>query len=378
MKEGTRNLLVGLFVILSLIVLGVLMVWFGETPSWLASSEWTLRIAGVQQLSGIDEGCPVYLNGVQIGRVGTLEFENANHPGQGVVILTRIKRQYSVPQGSFAKVYGATLGIGMGHIDVVVGPDRSAKPLDTELAEIRGEMHSIIGELVSREMVDSVERTIAHIGTLAEAAEPVANNLATLLEQRTVADVSQPGAAERGMTANIATVVERIDTLTAHLNEVLGDENVQKDVKEAVGDLRAAAEEFRQTAIQWNTETRRISDSVNSGLEETRSDLRQSFVALNEVLENLNNASRDAARVLHSAAAEDGTAGLLARDARLYEAAVLSLERLAELLASLQRITGKIERDGYITIGQTTPVGTFTKDFPIDGPEPPSRRPATE
>ena len=60
-----------------------------------------------------------------------------------------------------------------------------------------------------------------------------------------------------------------------------------------------------------------------------------------------------------------GTMGLFARDARLYEAAVLTLERFSELMASLRRITGKIEEDGYITIGQTTPVGTFTKKFPV-------------
>ncbi len=62
----------------------------------------------------------------------------------------------------------------------------------------------------------------------------------------------------------------------------------------------------------------------------------------------------------------EGTAGLLARDARLYEAAVLTFERLGELTATLQRIAGKIERDGYITLGRQTPVGTVTKDFPLE------------
>ena len=104
----------------------------------------------------------------------------------------------------------------MGHIDIVVEADTAAEPLDRELAGIRGEMHSIIGELISKELVESVELTITHIGNLAEAAEPVADNLAKLLEQRSVAEVSRPGAAEQGITANVATVIERIDTTSAH------------------------------------------------------------------------------------------------------------------------------------------------------------------
>ena len=53
MNERMRNFLVGLFVVASLTVLGVLMVWFGETPSWLPSSEWDLRITGVSDLGDI-------------------------------------------------------------------------------------------------------------------------------------------------------------------------------------------------------------------------------------------------------------------------------------------------------------------------------------
>jgi hypothetical protein len=61
-----------------------------------------------------------------------------------------------------------------------------------------------------------------------------------------------------------------------------------------------------------------------------------------------------------------GTAGMLVHDPRLYDAAVLSFERLAELVASLNRITGKIEADGHITIGARTPIGTITEEFKVN------------
>ena len=373
MKETTRNLLVGLFTFASLVVLGVLMVWFGETPSWIARGEWTLRITGVTELTGVSEGTPVNLSGVQIGRVKALEFENPERPDLGVVVVTRIKQKYSVPQGAIAKVYGTALGFGTGHIDIIIEPGVRAEMLLKEFAEIRGEMHNIIRELLTKELVDSLERTITHIGDLAAAATPLADNLSRLLEERTVAQVTEPDAAKRGVTPNISTIVERLDALVANIDEVLGDDDLQADVKSAVGDLKDATEELRATVALWKTESQKVADNLNAGIDHTELNLAESFAKLNQVLENLDDASKSMSVVLQQVAEGRGTAGLLARDERLYEAAVLSLERLSELVGTLQRIATKIEKDGHFTIGKDTAVGTFTKDFPIGepGPKPP-------
>lgn len=365
MKESARNLLVGTFVAASLVVLGVLMMWFGEAPTWLGGSEWTLRIKGVQELSGVGEGSPVTLNGVEIGRVQRLDFENPQRPHEGVVIVAGIKNTFSVPDTATARVYGATLGFGTGHVAIVADPTQPGEPLDREDAELPGEMRSIVGELISKELIHSLERTISRIGTLAEVTAPVMDELTQLMKQRAVTEVDEPGAAERGVTANISTMVERIDAFVAHLNAVLGDENVQEDVKAAVSDLRNATRELDRTVGLWKTESRRLSDNLNEGIDRTEENLAESFAKLTDVLDNLDTASTSVVTLLSGVQDGQGTMGLFARDARLYEAAVLTLERFSELMASLRRITGKIEEDGYVTIAQTTPVGTFTKKFPV-------------
>lgn len=363
MTENMRNMLVGVFVISALGVLAILMAWFGETPSWMGGSEWTLRITGVDELRGISDGSPVNMNGVEIGRVKTLEFENANRPDRGVVVVTRIKKQYVVPRAAFAKVYGATLGFGTGHVEICMPPGASAEPVDTENAMISGEMHNIIGEIISKELVSSFEQTVMHIGNLADSATPVAQSLSTLLEPRSLEQTDQPG----GVTPNLATVVERFDVFLANINAVLGDKTMQGDLKVAVGALKDATESLKQTIVLWRDESRRISDNVNSGIDRTEENFDQSFVKLNKVLDRLDGAATNLDNILHEVKEGRGTAGLLVHDERLYEAAVISLERFAELIASLQHITGKIEEDGYITIAQKTPVGTFTKNFPIGG-----------
>jgi phospholipid/cholesterol/gamma-HCH transport system substrate-binding protein len=368
MSEQFRNFLIGLFVLAALSALGILMVWFGETPTWLSRSEWTLRITGVYQLRGIGEGSPVYMNGVQIGRVTAIEFQNPEQPGQGVVVVTRIGRRYNVPQGAYAKIYGATFGFGTGQVDIVIEPGASTDPVDRELAIIRGEMRNLIYEFISRDAITELERMVEHIGGLAAAAKPVAENLADLLERRTVAEVDRPDAVLQGTVANLSTAIERFDRFLANANEVIGEEAVKGDLKTAINDLRQAATLLKETMAVWNTKSASVLDNVNTGIDQTEANLDSAFVRLNATLEQLDDAASALARVAQRMEKGEGTLGLLTKDPRLYESAVVSFERLAELIGSLQRITGKIERDGYITIGQQTAVGTFTKDFPV-GPE---------
>lgn len=361
MKETMRNSLIGLFVIGSVLVLGALMVMFGEGPGWLRSSEWELNITGPREIRGISDGSPVYLNGVEIGRVLRLEFKNQEHPGIGVNIIAGIRLEYSVPRGAVAKIYGATLGLGTGQVHIVAPDvaDRETVPRDGTGA-ITGEMASVIGEIITEEMVSGVQRAVDNFGNFAREATPVAENLAGIFEQRTIAQVNRGDAV-----ANVATVFERIDKFITNLNVVLGDKNVQDDVKGVARDLKVAAEGIKEMIVLWQDESKRISNNLNEGIDTLEGRFVVAIDRLIVVAENLDRSTKALAVILDGVSKGEGTAGLLVRDDRLYEAMVLSLERFADAMASIKRITGKIERDGYFTIAQKTAVGTFTKDFPI-------------
>ncbi len=364
MNETTRNLLVGIFVVTAFSALGILMVWFGEAPSWLTTSEWTLRISGVRDLSGVGEGAPVNFNGVGIGRVTGLEFADPTRPGQGSVIVTGIKREYIVPEGATARVYGSMIGLGTGRIEIIIDPAMQAQPLDREDASISGEMRSVIGEMVSKAMVDNLNRAVANIADLTAEWTPVGTNLAKFMEQRSIADVGQPGAQQQIMTANLSTVIERIDKLVSNVNKVLGDENVQDDVRVAVKDLKDTTEQLKGLVETWKSESLKLTDNINSGIDRTEANLDKSFGRLNHLLEDLDDGATSLSQVLLEVSQGRGTAGLIVSDERLYESAVLALDRFAEAAATLQRILGKIEEDGYVTIGQA-PSGLLRKDFPI-------------
>jgi phospholipid/cholesterol/gamma-HCH transport system substrate-binding protein len=366
MTEATRNILVGLFVIAAVVVLGTLMVWFGEVPDWIATGEWNLRVADVKELRGVGSGSPVKLQGVEIGRVKGIEFRNPENPAAGVVIVCRIKRQYSIPKDSVARVYGATLGFGTGHIDIIIKPDARPELLDKEDPVIFGEMRSIFGEIVKKELVDSVEYTVEQIGGLAESARPVMEGLNQLIEQRSIAQVDSPDAAERGLHPNLSTVVERTDQLIANVNAVLGDGDVQGDVRLAVRDLKDATQSLKDLLERWNTESLRLAENLNTGVDRTEENLEDTFRRLYQVLDNMDTAARNLATVTYALTDTRGTAGLVLNDPRLYESAVLAFDRLADVLADIKAITSKVRDDGYITVGQA-PTGVLRKRFPVPG-----------
>lgn len=364
MNEQLRNSLVGLFVIASFVMLALLMIWFGEAPQWLGKGDWKLTIAGVKEINGVGEGSAVYLNGVEIGRVVNLDFEDPKFPELGVFINANIKHKYNIPKDSTAKIYGAVFGFGQGKINIVPNPG-ARDLLDRHDARLPGVMAKPFGDILDPKFTDSLEKAIDSIGDLAARAAPMADNLTRLLEPRTIAQVDAPGAAAAGITSNLSTAVERFDKLVANANEVIGDDVTQGEFKGIVTELKATSSEIHKLVQSWSAETTKLATNLNEGIDHTDENIATTLREMNDVLGKLDTSADSLVAILSNVEQGKGTAGMLVRDERLYESAVYMLKNFAELSATIQRIAGKIENDGYITVGQKVGGVTFTKDFPV-------------
>lgn len=364
MKEHQRNVLVGLFVMAALVVLGSIMVMIGEAPSWIRAREWELAINGV---SGITEGAPVRLNGVEIGRVMWSEFRDVDRPNLGVRLLVKVREPFRVPQGAYAKAYPAMLGLGAGRVDILVPPDHDGGMLPTEGATIRGEMASFLQDVITEEERRSAVRMVDNIGDVADAWEPAGRDIHQLLMQRSAAAVDQSIQQGQPIMANVSTVVERLDIALRNINEVLGDDEVKGEVKDAFTSLAEAAENLKALTVQWQEQTKRTSDNLNTGIEETKDTLNQTLVKLTEVAGRLDQTVERLYALFDAAARGEGTIGRLFKDPRLYDEMSETFALIAEVAGRLDRILGKVERDGYVTIAQQTAIGTFSKDFPVPG-----------
>ncbi len=353
MQETKRNILVGGFMMSGLAALGALMIIFGEQPGWLGGAEYELQIR-FREVSGVTGGMPINLNGVQIGRVDRMEFEDLERPGLGVRVIGLIKDQYLIPSLAKAEVTPGLLGLGRGNITLIV-PEIATNPLDKKHARIDGVMGNPFGDVIPETLAVSIEETAIHIGNLAEAATPLATDLHHLFEIRSINQVDAPGAAAAGITANLYTLIQRFDLTVGELNGILADPEFKPSVLNAVSNFERMTVEGREAMItmrrmmdQLETDTSSIAQKLDSGLSDANKGINEILARmipaldqLSELMVNLNSVSRDLAQ-------GGGTAGLLLRDDRMYESFVLSIQRLTDALDVIRRIAERFENQGFI------------------------------
>jgi ABC-type transporter Mla subunit MlaD len=375
MKESPRNFAVGLFMILAFSALGMLMVMFGESPEWLGGAEYRLSIR-FTDLDGVAEGTPVLLNGVQVGRVGPLEFNDPRRPDLGVTVIALIKEQYSIPKGATAEVQPPVLGIGRGRIEIMP-PEKQSEPLGHKDATIYGFMGNPFRDIIPGTFITSLEDTVVQIGALSEAAKPLAEDLHKLFMVRTIEEVDQPMPGVEEVTANLYTAVQRLDRLLKNVNDIVGDGTAKSSILTTLENLEAMSANGREafaalnkTSQELDSRLDRLTELLEGGItdaskavDEIRAALLPALDTASQLLTNLNRASV-------ALAEGEGTAALMLNDPRLYEVMVLSIERLTETLDTVRRLFDRFERQGYIEFKAKSAVGPLDYRGRQDLPPP--------
>ncbi len=336
MNETRRNVVVGLFVLVGLIALGSLIVLFSQESVWsLRRPAYTLWIH-FEHAAGIRPGTQVTVNGIPIGNVRRVEFFSPDDLTAGVKVEVAFNEGYRFHQGT--RAYTLQPGLGMGRPPITLEPGPASAPELASGATIDGEIRGAVESLFPPEIVETITGSARQIGQAAEALTPVLNDLHALLQPRTPQQVDRPG----GPPGNLSSAMARLDASLKHFNEVLGDPQVKSQLRELVanlhaasGDARVAVADLRNTAKRFDQLTRDATALVG----ETRTAVRNADQNVTRVArkleENLDTAS-GFLQQLHLASRKlnrgEGTLGRLLNDDKLYDAAVLTFGRLAEVL----------------------------------------------
>ncbi|HRX84746.1 MAG TPA: MlaD family protein [Phycisphaerae bacterium] len=348
MTEMRRNFLVGLFMVVGLGALGYLLVLFGEAPAWLGGAEWTLRIR-VNEISGIEEGTPVYLNGIKVGRVTGLAFVRMTEPDQGVEIITQIENDYSVPSGSVAQCIGPALGVGRGRVDIQA--HGAGAPIESE-GVISGVNINPLDKILPESLITSVEGTVVKVGNFAETLTPVAKDLHELLKKSPIPTTDEEAAR---FTTNLYTAVQRFDRVLKSIHDVIGDPKLKNGLLDAVenirqmsADGRVAFADFRDTSANLKIDASRLADKMEGTVDNIDRQVTRITDAAIPVLDQAAKSSANLRVITDNMLAGQGTIGRLLTDERLYEVMVLSLQRAQDAVDSLRRLFERFEKSGRI------------------------------
>jgi ABC-type transporter Mla subunit MlaD len=335
MNELRRNLIVGLFVLFGLSALATLIILFGQQPTWLTRRDaYSLNIH-FDSAAGIRPGTIVTVGGITIGRVLEVGFRDPDRFHMGVNVLVQFDRPYPLRQGTYARTTEPGLGAGRPPVILVPPGDEAGEVLPSG-ATIQGELIPAVDALFPASVRASFETTAQRIGEAAAALTPVLEDLHQIFQPRSTAEVDRPD----GLPGNISTAVARLDQSFKHFNEVLGDPNVQSNLKKSLENIHAATEDARRVAADFKT----VAGDAQELTRQAREFMGSAQNTLTRIDENVERIGRDLTNVLDQGSqlldqatalarrtnAGQGTLGKLFTDDRLFESMVLTFRRMAE------------------------------------------------
>ena len=124
MNERVMQFRIGMFVIVAGLVLTMLIVWFGESPSLLRDQVF-LR-ARYSDAPGVLEGVAVRKSGIRVGEVAAIQFDHRPNQPDGVLVTMAIERKYSIREGSVPRLSRSL--IGDVTIDLLPGTGQAEPP----------------------------------------------------------------------------------------------------------------------------------------------------------------------------------------------------------------------------------------------------------
>lgn len=121
MNERVMQFRIGMFVIVAGLVLTMLIVWFGESPSLFRDHAFV--IVRYDEAPGVAEGIPVRKSGIRVGEVASIAFDE--RPGQpdGVLVTLSLDRKFHIKSGSVPRITRALIGDVSIDLQPGAGPD---------------------------------------------------------------------------------------------------------------------------------------------------------------------------------------------------------------------------------------------------------------
>jgi phospholipid/cholesterol/gamma-HCH transport system substrate-binding protein len=312
----------GIVIIIALVTLTALVLGVSGASFWERHDRYIVRLRSV---AGLDQGAPVRLGGLKIGRV--LRLRIPPEDVTQVEIALGVRQGFPIPQGTWATV--ATLGLlGDTYLQLTAEtntPNRIppggqipareaasiaevlqqlqavAKTTDVLLAEAQGVLRKEVPDLMQRAggVADAGRATLAHVDTfLAPANRKRVENILATLDQVT----REGGEAVRQALEHLGAASQRLDAAVGTVQDVLAENrmDLRESVRtlrtdlERVGGLIAEVERTLEGAQRALAETQQTVSHVDQfvtdnreGLEEMLTDLRRSTQNLRELTQSV-------------------------------------------------------------------------------------------
>ncbi len=245
MNERVMQFRIGMFVIVAGLVLTMLIVWFGESPTLFRDNAY-LTVYFVEA-PGIDVGIPVRKSGIRIGEVAQLKFDDRQPQAQGVLVTLALEKRYSVATGTEPRLSRAL--IGDVSIDMIPGGDRAPIVLSATPNESLASERIINGSITPdpANALAAATKAFERAGATLDAIEKAATGVAKL---------SDSAGSLQEFLATWDATGKKIGELSDNVTVLLGENRDQ--IEPTIVNLRQATEKVNAMLDDQTRENVRV------------------------------------------------------------------------------------------------------------------------
>jgi len=321
MSSYKKNLMVGITVVGSLILLGVMILKFGDAPARLfVESQITIRIIA-DRADGINGGSPVLYRGVSVGRVSAVTIADNQ---RDIIIDARIDRKWPIP-GNVSAVIRTQGLIGSGAALVLETNDPAGPPL--------AENQQLHATYVGLDVLPPA---------FTELAADLRLTSKQFRESNLVVHLDQAVQTARQQLTKVGQVLDNIQ-------QIVGDEKMQENIRVAVANVRTATETANRIGTsleQASTKLNDLTTQATGTIQKTESHIDQFAKDVSGRIEQVAKLLETFQSITDKVNSGQGTAGLLLNDAKLYQGMVEISQQLSAILSDIKRLVEQWEQEG--------------------------------
>lgn len=339
MNERVMQFRVGVMVVATLLICGILILVFDGLPTFgLGDTPYVVYLR-FKEAPGVSEGTPIRKSGIRIGRVKTLQFaedipqlREANETG--VVAIAEIDRDRTLHHNEVPQIRQSLLGDA--YIEFAL--DRSQPEVTPAYASgdtIAGVVQSNPLEFITK-MEGDMAMTMRSVANTSNEIGGLARRINELIKNNDEQFVRIVGKTESSIDA--------LQKAISHVDQMVGDPEIQAGIKKAAQDLPATMNELRDAVSKLKPSLQKA-DMILSDVQGFTRPLGEKGPQL---VESIDRAASRMDRVLgeldtftRSINSSEGTIGRLIKNPQLYD----SLNSVAANVNELSRELKPIVRD---------------------------------
>ena len=321
MNDRMMQFRVGVVVLATAIIAGILIVLFGDLPS-LVQATYPLKMS-FADARGVSNGTPVRKNGILVGRVADVELDEKG----GVSVVADIDSYVPIYKDEQPRI--ATTLLGDAEIQLV--PGRVVPPRQRIAPE------EVLVGAISRDPFEAFATLEPKLGSALESLTQASESVTKLSANLDRLLLGEDDTFSK-MVAKTEKALDAFSLAMDNINDVMGDANARANLKQTLNGLPEVMNDLRTTVQGIGTTVDTADRNLRNleGLTRPLGERGEGMVAqVDKTIGRLDEVLQQATLFTRALNESEGTLGKLVRDPKVYD-------DLAQAAANVNNLTKEL------------------------------------